>query len=362
MQMAAEELTRYLKMASDLESSIYRQEQVINSAESEIQPPEITMKRVGKPIDISLWLESPDPPDPKAEKYKTEAEKDENYKDKSSASYKAAGIMEMIVAIASIAFGIAFSVITMFAAFIWVSVFGLVVGIMGAYYLSKSRAAGKKEEDDRAAKRAEYEKDLAEYEQELAKAKKSYQKQLVRYEKKVEKAKKDYGLQKEQAEKTYALEKQQLNDLSDQLVETKQLLARLYSNDWIFEKYRNMVAMATMYEYFASGRCTELKGPNGAYNLFEQELRQNLILNKLDLISSQLEDIKQNQYILYTELKRTNNLVESVVSELQDIRRKVQHISDKTDEIAVSSQLIMYYSKISSENTEALKYIELVTR
>ena len=76
----------------------------------------------------------------------------------------------------------------------------------------------------------------------------------------------------------------------------------------------------------------------------------------------QLEDIKQNQYILYTELKRTNNLVESVVSELQDIRQKVQHISDKTDEVAVSSQLIMYYSKISSENAEALKYIELVTR
>ena len=76
----------------------------------------------------------------------------------------------------------------------------------------------------------------------------------------------------------------------------------------------------------------------------------------------QLEDIKQNQFILYTELKRTNNLVESVVSELQDIRRKGQHISDTTDEIAASSQLIMHYSRISSENTKALKYIELVTR
>lgn len=76
----------------------------------------------------------------------------------------------------------------------------------------------------------------------------------------------------------------------------------------------------------------------------------------------QLEDIKQNQYILYMELKCTNNLVESVVSELQDIRQKVQQISNKTDENAASCQLIMYYSKKSSENTEALKYIELVTR
>lgn len=360
MQVAAEELTRYLKMASDLESSIYRQEQVINSAESEIQPPEIIMKHVEKPIDMSLELELPDP---KAEKYKTEAEKDENYKHKSSASDKAAGIIGMIGAIVFMLLGVISLSITFLTGFSIVCiVWALILGIVGAYYFSKSQAAGKEEESDRAAKKAEYEKDLAEYEKELAKAKKIYPKQLARYEKKVEKAKKEYGLQKEQAEKTYTLEKQQLNDLSDQLVETKHLLARLYSNNWIFEKYRNMVAMATMYEYFASGRCTELKGPNGAYNLFEQELRQNLILNKLDLISSQLEDIKQNQYILYTELKRTNNLVESVVSELQDIRQKVQHISDKTDEIAVSSQLIMYYSKISSENTEALKYIELVTR
>ena len=359
MEMTVDELTRYLKMASDLESSIYRQEQVINHAKREMRAPNIAMRQIEKPIDRSKTLE---PPNPEAEKYKTEAERDPNYNFwLSSDGYKIVGIIVMILAVMFIPVGV-YSMARYGKGLVFCIVLAIIMGVTAAWSLSKSRSLGAFEESDRIAKKAAYEIDLKEFEQKLAKAKESYPRELEQYERAVEEERKDYELRKKRADKTHALEIQQLEKLNKLLEETQELLSRLYSNGWIFEKYRNMIAMTTIYEYFASGRCTELKGPDGAYNLFESELRQNLILNKLDTISSQLEDIKQNQFVLYTELKRTNELIDSVVDELRDINHNVRYISNKTDEIAEFTRLTAHYSSVTAENTEALKYITLVTQ
>lgn len=91
-----------------------------------------------------------------------------------------------------------------------------------------------------------------------------------------------------------------------------------------------MVAMCTIYEYFAAGRCTELNGADGAYNLYESELRQNLIINRLDTIIKQLDAIKANQYMLYTELKKTNEILEGISSDMKELTSTVHRIEDAT--------------------------------
>jgi hypothetical protein len=58
-----------------------------------------------------------------------------------------------------------------------------------------------------------------------------------------------------------------------------------------------------MAEYLDSGRCSALEGPDGAYNLYESELRQNYIISKLDTIINQLDMIRENQYYLYTAMQ-----------------------------------------------------------
>lgn len=70
---------------------------------------------------------------------------------------------------------------------------------------------------------------------------------------------------------------------------SEKLLTQLYAQDIIHPKYRNFLAIAQIYEYFDTGRCTELGGANGAYNLYESELRQNIIIDRLDVIVSQLQ-------------------------------------------------------------------------
>ena len=77
----------------------------------------------------------------------------------------------------------------------------------------------------------------------------------------------------------------------------------MYSLDVIFPKYRNIIAVSSFYEYLLSGRCDKLEG---AYNIFESELRMNLIINKIDDVIKHLEKIEQHQYMLYSAIQENN--------------------------------------------------------
>lgn len=101
-------------------------------------------------------------------------------------------------------------------------------------------------------------------------------------------------------------------------------LEALYSENVLFPKYRNLVAITAINEYLLSGRCYSLEGPDGAYNLYEMELRQNIVIGQLSNIISNLEQIRNNQYSLYEQLTRSNTLIENIISELRDIRTDTQ--------------------------------------
>lgn len=125
---------------------------------------------------------------------------------------------------------------------------------------------------------------------------------------------------KEHREKTKELmipHKDLLNNLENALNEH-------YGQNILFPKYRNMVAITTINEYLMSGRCYELEGPNGAYNLYEMELRQNIIVGQLSSIISGLEQIKNNQFSLYQELVKANATVNDILREAEGVRENTR--------------------------------------
>lgn len=111
---------------------------------------------------------------------------------------------------------------------------------------------------------------------------------------------------------------QEFTNLSNDL--TSALTAH-YNNNVIYPKYRNISAVTTIYEYLSSGRCSEFEGPNGAYNLYETEMRDNFITGVIAESAKNLEDIKNSQYIVYRELvesyKTIRNMLLSVGNELE---------------------------------------------
>ena len=109
-----------------------------------------------------------------------------------------------------------------------------------------------------------------------------------------------------------------LNKLSETETTLKASLYSLYSKNVIYAKYRNLVTIATLFEYIDSGRCFELEGPNGAYNLYEGELRSDIIISSLSSIISNLEAIRNNQYTLYQSIESANATTHQLLHNLNN--------------------------------------------
>ena len=126
---------------------------------------------------------------------------------------------------------------------------------------------------------------------------------------------------------------------------------QLYAFNIIYGKYRNYVALTSIYEYLDSGRCDTLDGPQGAYNLFELESRTNEIILQLSAIAASLEAIKTNQFMLYRELKRANHnldtmkeLMDAAITELHSVDLRLADskalLSNIRDEVNVGNDLL----------------------
>ena len=145
----------------------------------------------------------------------------------------------------------------------------------------------------------------------------------------------------------------------------------LYACDVVFGKYRDVVALSSFYEYLMSGRCTSLEGADGAYNIYESEIRLNHVIDQLDVVISSLENIKQNQYMMYQELRninaslsRLNSTMDKALTSIQSIETNtvkmneyLEHISENSDVIAHNTAVTAYYSKVNAELTNALGYM-----
>ena len=163
----------------------------------------------------------------------------------------------------------------------------------------------------------------------------------------------------------------EIAEAEDLLKKTFAARNELYAFDIIFGKYRNAVALSSFYEYLMSGRCTSLEGADGAYNIYESEIRANRVIAQLDTVISSLEDIKQNQYMMYEELCSINSSLDSLNytmdAALKSIRgieantnhmsEYMEHISKNSDVIAHNTAVTAYYSKVNAQLTNALGYM-----
>ena len=140
--------------------------------------------------------------------------------------------------------------------------------------------------------------------------------------------------------------------MSKPLAESRALLDRYYASDVIYPKYRTLPALTSIYEYFMTGRCTELTGPHGAYNLYEDELRKDTVISQLNTVIENLEQIRQNQYMLYQQVKAIQENTATIASELQQIK-------GYTVQIAQLTALNAYYAALTERNTRITMYHHL---
>lgn len=163
----------------------------------------------------------------------------------------------------------------------------------------------------------------------------------------------------------------EISKTEDALRNTYKVRNEMYATNIIYGKYRNIVAVATFYEYLISGRCTKLEGHDGAYNLYEAESRANIIISKLADIEKTLNNIEQSQYTIYsklTDMSKTLNrmsvtmdaacaAISKIEANTNDMVKYMDEISHNTDVIAHNTAVTAYYSKVNAELTNAMGFM-----
>lgn len=161
------------------------------------------------------------------------------------------------------------------------------------------------------------------------------------------------------------------NMIDTEIKETETLLRklfecrnRLYSYNIVFDKYRNAVALSTFYEYLMAGRCASLDGANGAYNIYENEIRADRIIGQLSQVIEKLDDISESQFMIYSEIKKVNSNLEHLNSTMDKALVSIQNMEENVEQIAKNSEVMAhnsavsaYYAKVNAELTNALGFM-----
>lgn len=128
----------------------------------------------------------------------------------------------------------------------------------------------------------------------------------------------------------------ELVDCNQKLQESTQRLQYLYGLNIIFPKYRNFAMVCSLDEYIRAGRCWTLEGPDGAYNILEAEMRMGIVITQLNYIITQLGQIQNNQYLLYSTLQETNRMLVEIVESNNQITSQLYSMDERMGEQTTS--------------------------
>lgn len=142
-----------------------------------------------------------------------------------------------------------------------------------------------------------------------------------------------------------------IDELEVQKNSTLEALNKLYDVGIIYTKYQALVPVVMFCEYIESGRCSQLEGNEGAYNIYESELRKNIIIDKLDVVVNKLEQIKENQPMLYEVIEQGNQKVSQLCSATYENAKRLENIQN---DVAISAE----NSRVTAQNTRVLAEIE----
>lgn len=162
--------------------------------------------------------------------------------------------------------------------------------------------------------------------------------------------------------RVYQLEqvRQSLSPLQKKQAETRQLLYDAYNVGTIHPKYRNFVAISSIYEYLDTGRCVALTGYEGAYNCYENDCKANLIISLLTEILANLRQIKENQFMLYQAIERSNELTKQVYQGIQELRfdrEKIEQLGMKLENLERNTAAANYIAELTRKELEYRNYL-----
>ncbi len=145
------------------------------------------------------------------------------------------------------------------------------------------------------------------------------------------------------------------------IANTRKNLASLYAYDVINKDYRNIYAISSIYGYFDKGRTASLgfnqqNGDQGAYNIYENECRLNLIITNTKEILDKMDTVIQNQFELVSGLKNAERQIGSLCS---GVSAFMNNTENALSEIAECQRITAYNAERTAREMEYLVWMEM---
>ena len=142
----------------------------------------------------------------------------------------------------------------------------------------------------------------------------------------------------QETNKEYLVISYRQDEIFQELQKARGTLQQIYSMNIIPEKYRNIEAVATFYEYLTSRRCDKIAGHGGIYDTYEVERLKIEELKRLAMIDQRLSNIEDTNRHIYREMQQANKTLTGINNTLTNIESQVEDINKNTAMIAVSQQ------------------------
>lgn len=134
-------------------------------------------------------------------------------------------------------------------------------------------------------------------------------------------------------------------------------LATLLNADVVHPKYRSLPALCSIYEYLDTGRCTELTGPFGAYQRYEEELSAGKIIASLQNIEKKLDTLMSNQRLLAYSIAECGSRIEQAISNMDtNVQKSLQSIENNQKALIKNSVDTQTILSDYAANSTAIRY------
>lgn len=127
--------------------------------------------------------------------------------------------------------------------------------------------------------------------------------------------------------------KMQIDRIEQDTLKIKKLLDDYYACNIIYPKFqRKLSYICRFVEYFESGMCDSLTGPNGGYILLDHDIKFGIVCEKLDNISDKLDMIRKEQRELYHAIERCQRSIDDLGNSIDNLTDRMEKHNDKIDD------------------------------
>lgn len=166
------------------------------------------------------------------------------------------------------------------------------------------------------------------------KVKEDYQNALITAERDLVQAQKEYRVEQDKRNAYCEELRKQIAKLNEGISSLKIKLSDMYKIGSIYAPFQNIEAITQIYDYVASGVCDTLEGSNGAYAQYMLDVRANRICASISefkqAMVQEFSRIQKNQYSLYLEMKKTNEILNRIEASVQYVNEHMNRIEQET--------------------------------